>query len=515
MIIRGILDRSLSNQLCIRGFASIKQLAHISKADYSYQRDLYGEQEEIVKRFLETERYLFFPEIILSYKFNHKGNSANNPFRNIKDFERQERPTINAKSNIDGTRISVKKFVYNASDTRGKLSIQMVELELDDQYLSSLIEQGNQPFHRIDGNHRLTVAENSTSPIVEGMTVPYCIILGEEYFNRDGSLVETEDTREFEKSIRVYFHNINTKSLPLSSEQNLSVILDPNSQFSLEEIETIFPKTGVSTREFIDRIDAKLFSGLENILDENFRNVANSIFSVFNEFIGDVPDVVTRVVEAFKTIDQLYIDNDKFKSHEGQGLFIALVYYHVKDKKQYQSFLRWIITNHLFETTEILPRSIIKIYDKLYEKKVFKMFVAMPYYSHSTVNDYNKLFREICSDVSKKANVQIELIPIMRFRGKSQRIDQRLLDKIKECDVFVADITGNNINVIFEVGYAECRGIPMILLKKEEDEVKSPFDMDKLQYLPYPSEGYYNDIKSKVSNNLVEILSKEYNIYFK
>ncbi len=514
MIIRGILDRSLSNQLCVRGFASIKQLARISKADYTYQRDLYDEQEEIVKRFLESERYLFFPEIILSYKFNYRGNSANSPFRNIKNFEREEKSIITAKSNMDGTRVSVKKSMYNASDTRGKLSLQMVELELNDEYLNQLIEQDDQPFHRIDGNHRLTVAENSNSPIVEGMTVPYCIILGEEYFDRNNNLITTDDSLEFEKSIRVYFHNINTKSLPLTSEQNLSVILDPNSQFNADEIESIFPISGFSTREFIDRVDPKLFSGLESILDDNVRSIANSVFLVVNEFIGKIQSVVSKVIEAFKTVDQLYIDNMKFKQNESRGLFIALIFYHVKDKKQYQSFVKWILSNHLFEITEVLPQSIIKIYDKLYEKKLFKMFVAMPYYGHATINDYNKLYKELCAEVSKKANVQVELIPIMRFRGKSQRIDQRLLDKIKECDVFVADITGNNINVIFEVGFAECAGIPMILLKNEDDEIKSPFDMDKLQYLPYPTQGYYNEIKSKVSNNLIEILTRDYNIIF-
>lgn len=33
MIIRGILDHSLNGQICIRGFAPIKELARISKAD--------------------------------------------------------------------------------------------------------------------------------------------------------------------------------------------------------------------------------------------------------------------------------------------------------------------------------------------------------------------------------------------------------------------------------------------------------------------------------------------------
>ena len=131
------------------------------------------------------------------------------------------------------------------------------------------------------------------------------------------------------------------------------------------------------------------------------------------------------------------------------------------------------------------------------------------------MNEYNKLYKEICIDVSKKANVELELIPIMRFRGKSQRIDQRLLNKIKECDIFIADISGNNINVIFEIGYAESMDLPMILLKNEKDDSIVPFDMDKLQYLPYPDKGYYNDIKSKVSGNLSQILKENpFNLIF-
>ena len=54
MIIRGILDNSLSGQLCIRGFAPIKELAKISQADFSYQRNPIEGREDIIT-FLETE----------------------------------------------------------------------------------------------------------------------------------------------------------------------------------------------------------------------------------------------------------------------------------------------------------------------------------------------------------------------------------------------------------------------------------------------------------------------------
>ncbi len=140
------------------------------------------------------------------------------------------------------------------------------------------------------------------------------------------------------------------------------------------------------------------------------------------------------------------------------------------------------------------------------------MFVAMPYWSHPEVNEYNNLFKEICIATSKKLNVEVELIPIMRFSGKSQRIDARLIEKIKECDVFIADITGCNQNVIFEVGYAEGQDKPMILIKAEQDETIAPFDMDKLQYIPYDKNVYYNAIKGVITRNLTELLKKEFKI---
>lgn len=524
MILRGILDRSLSNQLCIRGFASIKALARISKADYSYQRDLYGDQEDIVKKFLENETYLFFPEVILSYKFKHKGDSTTNPLRKVKDFEREGK-TLKAKSNIDQTSISLKKLDYSASDTRGTESLQAVELEFDDTNLNLLIASNNHPLHRIDGNHRLTVAENSNSPIVNSMTIPFCIILGDEYYGKDNKVIDNDDSKAFEKSIRVYFHNINTKTLPLSSEQNLKVLIDEGSNFSIEELEKIFPISGIQIREFVKKVDINIFSGIQSILENNLRNVLNTIFKLIANTINENTSFVEEVLEAFKAIEQLYITDGRFKNNENESLFISLVYFYVKDKAQFEHYLRWVTNNHLFEVEEERAESIvntyrkaesiINIYNKIYEKKTYKIFVAMPYWSHAEINEFNKLYKEICSDVSRKANVHVELIPIMRFKGKSQRIDQRLLDKIKECDIFIADITGNNINVIFEIGYAECRELPMILLKNETDEKTIvPFDMDKLQYLPYPNKGYYNDIKKKVSGNLIEILKRDFNLIF-
>ena len=41
-----------------------------------------------------------------------------------------------------------------------------------------------------------------------------------------------------------------------------------------------------------------------------------------------------------------------------------------------------------------------------------------------------------------------------------------------------------------------------------EKRKKPPFDMDKLQYIPYSSTGYYNDIKGIVKWNLPIIVNE-------
>ena len=67
MILRGVLDRSLGNMVCIRGFAKLGDLAQVSEADENYQRELIEEHEQEVLGFLRKRDTLFFPEVILSY----------------------------------------------------------------------------------------------------------------------------------------------------------------------------------------------------------------------------------------------------------------------------------------------------------------------------------------------------------------------------------------------------------------------------------------------------------------
>ena len=141
MIIQGILDNSLNGQLCIRGFANIKDLARLSEADYSYQRGLLDRSD--ISDFLENQTYLFFPEVILSYKFKYRFDEKRPaPLKLIQEGKKY-------RSNVNGDNTEISVTLIKSKDVNA-LPIKVAELRLD--------ESIEKPFHRIDGNHRLNAA---------------------------------------------------------------------------------------------------------------------------------------------------------------------------------------------------------------------------------------------------------------------------------------------------------------------------------------------------------------------
>lgn len=66
MKLKGVLDFSLGNFLCLRGFARMGDLYSLSEPDPSFQRDLLKLHEKEMVAFLREGEFLFFPEVILS-----------------------------------------------------------------------------------------------------------------------------------------------------------------------------------------------------------------------------------------------------------------------------------------------------------------------------------------------------------------------------------------------------------------------------------------------------------------
>jgi nucleoside 2-deoxyribosyltransferase len=507
MIIRGILDNSLNGQLCIRGFAPIRELARISKADYSYQRTLLDRSD--ITDFLEKQTYLFFPEIILGYKIKYsptKSGDSQAPLPKIQAGQ-------NYKSNFDNTQIKVKNVDFKQTqDLTGKNNIRIVDLIFDDAILENLIKEDKHPLSRIDGNHRLEAASKLDSPKVNRMVSPFCIILGEE-FHSDKPLFE-QRLSEFDKATKVFFYNINTKTVPLTSEENLKVLIDDEQCFSDSELEEIFSGIyPVKTRELIKKVNPNFFTGIKHILEPKYRTYYNDIFKRLLENGENQDNIVERVFESLQAIDQLYKTTHKLKSNSCFGLLKAFLYYHIEgNEMKFGQFKNWIFSNHLFDIDEIKAGSLTKIFDKIAEQEI-KIFVAMPYFNNdpTVVREYNEIYEVVIQEIREKFGIKISLFPIMENKGETQDQIQDIINKIKQCSIFIADISNNNANVMYETGWARALDRHVLLFREKKSE-KPKSDYANDTYHEYDDDARMVTLKKIAWDNITEVLNKNFGL---
>ena len=509
IVLRGVLEKAFGNILCLRGFARLGDLAEVSRADDNYQRPIVDEHKDEVVAFLNGGKYTFFPELILGASLSKLGLSE-------KEIESlyQVVETGEAFKYSRIYDISISTFVKKYGNPKFARHVTASIYNLERISFKK-------PFARIDGNHRLEAVESAEERI-KAYNAPFCLIL----FRND------DECRKFGT---VFFHNINYRARPIPEEQNLRVIFDAkddagNDVFDDEVLKTekSFGRAYYDARRFLRTTDLSIVRNVSRMTESFVRTLFLRLFELLNEkqYENDLVDLVKRALPRAEYALSKF-DFERFDL----GVAVALIYFAVYDSGRYiETFVDWIAKNELqfLENKDVDPHWLISVFERTHRRGPYTVFVAMPYISNPHVNDYNKLFTEILDELSDPKNnedgIKYKLTPIMRFMGAAQRIDRRLIEKIKECDIFIADITGNNENVIFEVGLAEGNGKPMLLIRSNDDSkpdkvfveneeyVKSggrvPFDMDKLQYIPYSASGYYNSIKSIVRNHLPEIVKK-------
>ena len=471
MVLTGILNNSLNGQLCLRGFAKIKDLARVSKADYTYQRNPIDRSD--ISDFLETQSYLFFPEVILGYKIIPIGKE------------------------------SVVKLIQEgkkAKSREGSFSVKKINGESERFVTIELNETINpQPFSRIDGNHRLMAAEKSSNPKVENMVAPYCLILG-------------ENSTEFDKATKVFFHNINTKTIPLTSEENLKVLIDDDVNFSNDELIDIFGgKHPIKTRDLIKKAKPELFGNIQHIIRNNYRTYLNNTFKHLLKDGEDENTVVDKVVNSLQAINTLYGSEPKLKSNNSIGILTAFLYYHVKDESsKFDMFRKWILNNQIFNIKEVSTISLIRIFDEIISSEI-KVFVAMPYFDEQVIADYNKIYSETINQIANDFSINISLFPIMCNKGATQDQIQDIINKINECKICFADITGNNANVSYEMGWARALKKDVIIVKrKNSDTPKSDYVNDT--YHDYNDSARSVDLAKIIRENIIEVLEKNYGL---
>ena len=484
MKLTGIIDRSLG-QICLRGFAPIKELARISIADYTYQRNLLDKQQARISNFLDNEQFLFFPEVILCFriKSNIKQKKEMNSLQSIE---------LGKNITTQDQKISIK-FIKNKTD------LKLAELNIDDTFLNSLISNGNYLFHRIDGNHRLSASEETESSFVNNLKIPYCIIIGEDFYE-NGKKIE-EHSKEFDKAVQVYFHNINTKVIPLTSEENLKGIVNNKDRFSDEELSKIINTDGTFLRNLLTEVkDYNAYPNLKNIIRDYEKTFSVILTNLLKDKINiSDTELIRNILSESNTL------LSKFSLRYNSEILLALIYF-LFTKKNGESFLDWAKINRLDAIDDISSENIINLYEES-SKREINVFVAMPYFSRDIVESHNKIYIRAIEKIKNDYDININLYKIMTYEGASVNIINDIFEKIKNCQIFIANITNNNPNVTYEMGWARALNIPIIIAKEKDSELKSDYKLDS--YFEYQKEAY-TTLEDSISKHLKNILKDIY-----
>jgi hypothetical protein len=114
------------------------------------------------------------------------------------------------------------------------------------------------------------------------------------------------------------------------------------------------------------------------------------------------------------------------------------------------------------------------------------VFVLMPF-SKNFTDTYEVCIKPACKD----AGAYCERVDKQIFL---ENILERVYNQIAKADIIIAEMTGQNPNVFYEVGYAHALNKIVILLTTNSDDI--PFDLQHYPHVVY--EGSLAKLKSEL-----------------
>ena len=472
MRLTGIIDYTMDNFLCVRGFASMLELSEISKSDENIQRDLIDSHRGEMEAFLSSGKFTFFPEVILGA----------NMYGIESDKEKIDilRETIHAENKSIRTTINNIKYVVKRNAIKkenNNLAFDVTQTIIMEFEKTSLV---GKEFLRIDGNHRLS-AVNERSSYAE-KRIPFCLLL-------------FRDDAETDKFCRALFYNINTKQIPLRMEQNLRVIIESEQTFDDDTLinDPSFGENYFLTRQIVNSIDLSDYPFLKMFISENKFTYFVEVLKLLleHDLIKKDEEGVRSVVFALKEIDDALRTAALIDVPNNLAIIGAFSYYKLMESRKADEFLKWVKKNSLTQVSDLHICDVINIYDKIYDNSPKRVFISM-WFNKKTEDTYNQL-KDVKEIVLRDYNVEIEIIKVDEHKdGYSDVISKRIIEGIDSCDLLIADLSYGNKNVHHEIGYAQGKGKKVLLIYQNRDsasasdEIGSNLSMhDQLRFTTY------------------------------
>ena len=472
----GILEYSMGGFLCLRGFASFKELSRASEPNRDYQRPLIDKHQGEMAEFLNKGEYRFFPEVILSLNLLTEKN-----YDDVQSF---------ITSVQVGSKWNQKLGVYNISVYKhGKTQRNKIATITFDESEIKLC--------RIDGNHRLSAADN----VDEDFPIPFCVIFFRSF----------EETEQYSRAI---FHNINAKQIPLNLEENLKVILSSNDVFSDDKLKTdpTFGWKYYLARKTINTVDFIYFPSINSYISNSKYSFFVDLygFLIENKSIEEKDEAVEIVKSQLVDIEKALVDSEIISTTSNIAVIGALAYYRLTDEFKYRGFLTWIKKNNIGSVKELHISDVINLYNEIYEHVPKKVFLARWYPSaeHDGKEEFERAECRIAAMKELTDELGLELVDLGTCTTGTFDIRKKMYKDIRECDIFIADVSGARHNVMIEIGYALKHvdtGRMIFYFQKSEKCPSVPFDVNHLAYDEIVDS---REIKTKTKSRILTVLEQ-------
>jgi len=133
----------------------------------------------------------------------------------------------------------------------------------------------------------------------------------------------------------------------------------------------------------------------------------------------------------------------------------------------------------------------------------------MPYFSEQEIQTYNQAYNRVFQKIRRESpGINIGFYQIMQHKGETYNISNKMIDQINEANLFIVDLSNQNINVAFELGYARSAKKPTIMIKRESDTSRTPFDYEQDMCHLYNHEAIHTLEDIVFDNIKVELLKR-------
>lgn len=472
----GILEFSMGNFLCLRGYADYKTLSIISKENKDVQRDLIEKHKGEMAAFLNSGEYRFFPEIVLSVSL-----LTNNNHSEVSDFLTAVIGKKEWNKKLGDINISI--FNHDAGDKNRVAHITFDETKIK--------------LNRIDGNHRLSAAND----VISDFKVPFCLLL-------------CQNPDEENRYSRAIFHNINAKQIPLNLEENLKVILGSPDVFSDSKLKTdsSFGWKYYLARKTINAIDFTYFPSINSYISNSKHSFFVDLygFLIKNKSIEEKDESIEIVKSQLVDIERALVDSEIISTTSNIAVIGALAYYRLTNNFKYRGFLSWVKKNNIGNVKDLHIEDVINLYDEIFEHVPKKVFVARWYPAETDV-EFQKSAHRINALKEVVRELNLDLTDLGTRDTGTFDIREVMYRNIRECDIFIADLTGARHNVMIEVGYAlkHIDTSRMIFYFQETDDYNMPpFDVNHFSFDKIEDSA---DIKTKTKARIQTILEQSIN----